>query len=141
MVLAGNGKDDPREVPRFLRAIIEEGFDYVQGSRFLPGGRRENLFRGLFIRLYPFLWTLFTGVRCTDVTNGFRAYRTRIFGDGRIDIWQGWLDGYDFEYYLHFKVLKLGYKMEGVPVSKVYSKNLLIFASVDLTLGWNQKSA
>jgi len=123
VVLAGNSKDDPREIPRFLRAIVEEGFDYVQGSRFLPKGRREKtpIFRLLFIRLYPFLWTLLTGVRCTDVTNGFRAYRTGIFGDKRINIWQDWLEGYDLEYYLHFKVLKLGYKTKEVPVSKIYA--------------------
>jgi len=122
VVLAGNNKDDPGEIPRFLKAIVVNGFDYVQGSRFLPGGKREKtpIFRFLFIRLYPFFWTLLTGVRCTDVTNGFRAYKTGIFRDERINVWQGWLDGYALEYYLHFKVLKLGYRTKEVPVSKIY---------------------
>lgn len=122
VVMAGNDKDDPREIPRLLTPIINEGCDYVQGSRFLPGGRRVKnpILRGIFSRLYPFLWTLFTDVRCTDVTNGFRAYRTEILRDKRINLWQSWLDGYGLEYYLHFKVLKLGYKTKEVPVSKVY---------------------
>ena len=54
------------------------------------------------------------------MTNGFRAYNTRIFNDERINIWQSWLDGYGLEYYIHYKVLTLGYKTREVPVSKVY---------------------
>lgn len=122
VVMAGNNKDDPREIPRLLKPILRDGYDYVQGSRFLPGGRRVKnpVLRGIFSRVYPFLWTLVTDIRCTDVTNGFRAYRTEIFKDERIDLWQSWLDGYGLEYYLHFKVLKLRYKTKEVPVSKVY---------------------
>lgn len=122
VVLAGNAKDDPKEIPRLLAPILKHGCDYVQGSRFLAGGRRVKnpILRGVFSRLYPFLWTLFTGVRCTDVTNGFRAYRTEIFRDKRINIWQSWLDGYGLEYYVHFKVLKLRYNTREVPVSKIY---------------------
>jgi len=122
VVMAGNNKDDPREIPRLLTPILKEDYDYVQGSRFLPGGRRvKNPFlRGVFSRLFPFFWTLLTNVRCTDVTNGFRACKLKIFSDKRIDIWQGWLDCYELEYYVHFKVLTLGYKTKEVPVSKVY---------------------
>jgi len=121
VVMAGNGKDDPREIPRLLRAI-EAGYDYVQGSRFLPGGRYEKLpfFRGVFVRLWPFIWTLLTGKRCTDVANGFRAYRTKLLKDPRINIWQEWLDHYALEYYLHYKALTLGYRFCEVPVSKIY---------------------
>lgn len=122
VVMAGNNKDDPREIPRLLTPILKEDYDYVQGSRFLPGGKRvKNPFlRGVFSRLFPFFWTLLTNVRCTDVTNGFRAYKLKIFLDERIDIWQGWLDSYELEYYIHYKVLTLGYKTKEVPVSKVY---------------------
>lgn len=122
VVMAGNNKDDPREIPRLLMPILKEDYDYVQGSRFLPGGKRVRnpILRGVFSRLYPFMWTLFTSIRCTDVTNGFRAYKLKIFLDKRINIWQSWLDDYQLEYYIHFKVLALGYKTKEVPVSKVY---------------------
>jgi dolichol-phosphate mannosyltransferase len=123
VVLAGNNKDNPHEIPSLLAPILEDGFDYVQGSRFLPGGKKINnpFFRGIFSRLYPFVWTLFTKKRCTDVTNGFRAYKLNIFLDKRFNIHQNWLDSYQLEYYIHYKVLTLRYKMKEVPISKVYA--------------------
>ncbi len=123
VIMAGNGKDDPREIPRLTEPISKNGFDYVQGSRFLPGGKGERtpFFRRIFTRLFPFVWTFLTGVRCTEVTNGFRAYRAAILEDPRINIWQDWLNGYELEYYLHYKVLTLGYRFIERPVSKVYS--------------------
>jgi dolichol-phosphate mannosyltransferase len=123
VVMAGNGKDDPREVPRLTQPILENGYDYVQGSRFLPGGRGERtpFLRRIFTRLFPFAWTFLTGVRCTEVTNGFRAYKASILQDPEINIWQDWLNGYELEYYLHYKVLTLGYRFTERPVSKIYS--------------------
>lgn len=80
VVMAGNDKDDPREIPQLVRPILKVGYDYVQGSRFLRGGRavKNPILRGLFSRIYPLIWTLITGFWCTDVTNGFRAYRVGI---------------------------------------------------------------
>lgn len=122
VVMAGNGKDDPKEIPRLTEPILKIGYDYVQGSRFLPGGRRvRNPFlRRIFTRLFPILWTWTTGVRCTDVTNGFRAYRTDVLKSPKINVWQDWLNEYQLEYYLHYKILTLGYKFTERPVSKVY---------------------
>ena len=123
VVMAGNGKDDPREIPRLTEPISKNGYDYVQGSRFIPGGRGERtpFLRRIFTRLFPFAWTFLTGVRCTEVTNGFRAYRAAILEDPQINIWQDWLNGYELEYYLHYKVLTLGFKFTERPVSKIYS--------------------
>ena len=56
----------------------------------------------------------------TDVTNGFRAYKLSILDDARIDLSQDWLNRYELEYYLHYKVLSLGYKHVEIPVSKRY---------------------
>jgi len=122
VLLAGNGKDNPQEIPILLRPIQEEGFDYVQGSRFLKGGAHDNLplFRFIMIKLFSFLFFILTGFRGSDVTNGFRAYRLSIFNDKNMHIWQDWLDKYELEYYIHYKVLRLGYRVKEVPVTKIY---------------------
>jgi dolichol-phosphate mannosyltransferase len=122
VVMAGNGKDQPKEIPRLLRPITHYDYDYVQGSRFLNGGKavRNPFLRRIFSRIYPFVWTLFTGKNCTDVTNGFRAYKLSLFNDPKIDINQRWLDRYQLEYYIHYKALTLGYRVKEVPVSKIY---------------------
>jgi len=56
VVMAGNGKDDPKEIPILLKPILEEDYDYIQGSRYLEGGEAGNLplARKLGIRLSPF---------------------------------------------------------------------------------------
>lgn len=122
VVLAGNNKDDPSEIPRLLAPIMEQGVDYVQGSRFLAGGSSPHLppFRRVAIRMLSLIFRLYARRNCTDLTNGFRAYRLALFDDPRIDIEQDWLDDYEFEYYVHWKAYTLGYAVAEVPVTKTY---------------------
>jgi dolichol-phosphate mannosyltransferase len=120
--MAGNGKDDPAEIDRLIEPVARGKWDYVQGSRYAPGGSSSRMpfHRTVFNRLYALLWTLITHKKCTDVTNGFRCYRLDFLRDHRINLDQEWLDGYSLEYYLHYKVLSLGYRFKEVPVSKKY---------------------
>ncbi len=120
--MAGNNKDDPTEIPRLITPILQEGVDYVQGSRFLPGGATSNLplFRFIAIKFLSFLFSVYSRRQCTDLTNGFRAYRVSLFNDPRINIWQDWLDKYEYEYYVHWKVHTFGYNVKEVPVTKTY---------------------
>jgi dolichol-phosphate mannosyltransferase len=121
-IMAGNGKDDPTEIGRLTAPVIKGECDYVQGSRYIKGGLRDRmpLVRQVFNRFYPSFWTILTGKKCTDVTNGYRCYRLSILDDHRINLAQNWLNGYSLEYYLHYKILSLGYRMKEVPVSKIY---------------------
>lgn len=41
VTIDGNDKDSIEDVPRFLEKL-KEGYDLVQGSRFLKGGRAVN---------------------------------------------------------------------------------------------------
>ena len=122
VVMAGNGKDDPAEIDRVVAPVVREECDYVQGSRYVPGGRKSRMpfVRVVFNRIYPLMWTLLTRRRCTDVTNGFRCYDFDVLRDPRINLDQEWLDGYSLEYYLHYKVLTLDYRVREVAVSKTY---------------------
>jgi dolichol-phosphate mannosyltransferase len=139
VVMAGNDKDNPAEIPRLLEPIIEDGYDYVQGSRYLYGGKfgKMPLHRKITTRGYPFLVRFVTGFWATDATNGFRAYKTSIFQDKRINIHQSWLDE-PLEYYLHLAVLKFNYKVKEVPVTKLYPSHASYrnYTKVKPFIGW-----
>ncbi|MEJ2744952.1 MAG: glycosyltransferase family 2 protein [bacterium] len=122
VVAAGNGKDRPDETDRLLTPILEEGYDYVQGSRYLAGGNpgKMPLHRIVCTRLYPLLIRIMLGFPATEGTNGFRAYKTSLVQDKRIDLWQDWLNGVELEYYLQVQAIRLGYRVKEAPVTKTY---------------------
>ena len=123
VVIAGNNKDAPEEITRLLDPICDAACDFVIGSRYLAGGRYGGdmpAYRKTATRLHPLLMSLFCGKRVTESTNGYRAMRVQVLDDPRIDLDQGWLDGYQLEVYLMMKLLKLGYRTAEVPVSKIY---------------------
>jgi len=139
VVMAGNNKDNPEEIPQLLQPILEGKADYVQGSRFTSGGSSHNLplFRLFAIRFLSVVFRVYSGKKCTDLTNGFRSYRLSLFDDARINIWQEWLRTYEFEYYLHWKVHQCGYRVAEVPVTKTYpSAKHLPYTKVRPFSGW-----
>ena len=123
VVIAGNNKDAPEEMPRLLDPICDEDCDFVMGARYLSGGMAGGdmpLYRRFATRLHPTLVGLFCRKRITESTNGFRAMKVSVLDDPKIDLDQRWLDHYELEVYLLMKVLKLGYRTREVPVSKIY---------------------
>ncbi|RME22745.1 MAG: glycosyltransferase family 2 protein [Candidatus Zixiibacteriota bacterium] len=138
VIMAGNGKMSPSEIPALLQPILDSKADYVQGSRFLDGGQSANLPRGrrLAIRWLTRLTNLLLGFRGTDVTCGFRAYRLSLLDDPEIDIEQDWLDCYELEYYLHIKVIRGGYRVVEVPVSMTYPREKRNYSKIRPFVGW-----
>jgi len=102
--MAASGKDRPEEIPVLL-AKLDEGYDYIQGSRFMQGGASVNLpfARWILIHGFTLMFRILTGFNGSDVTNGFRAYRLSLLDDSRMDIHQEWLDRYELEYYIHWQ--------------------------------------
>jgi dolichol-phosphate mannosyltransferase len=123
VIMAGNDKDNPQEIPQLLEPILKEGYDLIQGSRYLGkvgSGGQMPFYRKLATRLHPFVFSVFTGRPVTDTTNGFRAIRLSIFNDERINLKQEWLDTYELEPYILWKVIILGYKFKEAFVTKIY---------------------
>ena len=116
-------------------AAVESGADYVQGSRYVVAAKARDtpLERRIITRAVALLWSARFARRLTDVTNGFRAYRLAILDDPRIDLAQTWLDRYELEYYLHYKVLSLGYRYVEVSVSKRYPTDNLPTSKIRLS--------
>jgi dolichol-phosphate mannosyltransferase len=121
-VLSGDDQHDPTELPGLVQPILEEGYDFVQGSRRLGGLRAPNIgwFRRISTWVYSVTFRGLTGFACTDATNGGRAFHLRIFADGKIDLWQSWLDSYELEPYLFYRVVREGYRVTEAPMKVVY---------------------
>jgi len=136
--ISGNDKDDPHDIYK-LKEAIEEGYDFVQGSRYLPGGghARMPIYRKVATRvIHPRLFSLVTGQKITDSTNGFRAVRLSILDDTRVDVHQTWLDKYELEPYLFYQAIKLGYKVKEVPVTKIYPLRREGYTKMKPFVGW-----
>lgn len=75
IVMDADGSNDPREIPRFVRALME-GADFARGSRFAPGGgttdmpRLRKLGNGGFVSISNLLF----GTRFTDLCYGYHAF-------------------------------------------------------------------
>jgi hypothetical protein len=74
--LDADGQHDPEELPQVVGPILRGDADMVQGSRVLGGYERESRIRHFGVLVFSRLVSLMTGVRLTDVSNGYRATRT-----------------------------------------------------------------
>ena len=139
VVMAGNNKDSPEEIPRLLDPIAEERADFVQGSRFLEPGAdfgEMPLYRRIATRVHPMLFSLVTGRRVTESTNGFRALHRRVLEDPGLNLEQAWLDEYELEPYLYIRAIQLGYRTMEAPVSKVYPPKRIGQTKMRPLSGW-----
>jgi len=139
VIQAGNDKDDPLQIPALLAPIEAGAADFVQGSRFLDGGGFGNMpkYRVFGTRVvHPLVFSLASGKRVTESTNGFRAFKTAILRDARIDWRQDWLDRYELEPYLMLKAIKLGYRHREVAVTKIYPHHELGYTKMRPVIDW-----
>lgn len=124
ITIDGNNKDDPVAIPQFIGAL-QQGADFVQGSRFIVGGLAENTprLRELAIRyVHAPMLRLFSGYRWTDTTQGFRAYSRKILLDTDIAPFRDEFMSYELLVYLSYRVPRLGYRCVEVPTSRRYPK-------------------
>jgi dolichol-phosphate mannosyltransferase len=122
VVMDGNNKDDPQALARFAE-MLSAGWDHVQGSRFVAGGKavRTPWTRLLGIKLlHAPLISLASGFRYTDTTNGFRAYSRRLLVSPRVAPFREVFSQYELHYYLAIRAAQLGFRIVEVPVSREY---------------------
>jgi dolichol-phosphate mannosyltransferase len=122
VVMDGNNKDDPSAVPAFVQ-LLTAGYDHVQGSRYVPGGKAINTpwARHFAVKyLHAPLVSLAAGFRYTDTTNGFRAYSRRLLLDERVVPFRDVFSGYELHYYLAIRAAQLGFHVCETPVMRAY---------------------
>ena len=89
VVVDADGSHDPREIPRFVQALIE-GADFAKGSRFAPGGGTTDMprLRQWGNRFFTLLVNQLFNVCFTDLCYGYHAfwrYCLNIFSLGDVD--------------------------------------------------------
>jgi len=122
VTIDGNDKDDPEAIPRFIDAL-KEGSDFVQASRFKPGGASENTpkLREFAIKyIHAPMLRLASGFKWTDTTQGFRGYSRRILLDPRVAPFRNIFSSYELLAYLSYRIPKLQYRCEELPTKRAY---------------------
>lgn len=122
VTIDGNGKDSVESLG-LMRAALEGGYDFVQGSRFAHGGRAVNTptSRYLAIRLvHAPVISLGSRRWWTDTTNGFRAHSAQLLTDPRVAPFRGVFDTYELLAYLPVAAGRIGCRTAELPVARVY---------------------
>lgn len=125
VTIDGNGKDGVGAVANIV-AKLDAGYDYVQGSRYLPGGLAEHtpLERTIANRLIHAPLLSMAGRQWyTDTTNGFRGYSARYLLDPRVQPFRNVFQRYELLFYLTVRAGQLGFRIAHVPVERRYPKN------------------
>lgn len=139
VVMAGNNKDAPEEIPALLDPIADGRADFVQGSRYLKKAANFGempYYRRVATRVHPVLFSLAAQKLVTESTNGFRAVTRKVLEDPRIDMGQSWLNAYELEVYLYLRAVQLGYRTVEVPVTKIYPPKQLGQTKMKPFSGW-----
>ena len=124
ITIDGNNKDSIEDVPHFIEKL-EEGYDMVQGSRFVKGGRAINtpLIRLISVRLiHAPIISLTAHQKFTDTTSAYRAYSARYLQDKRVQPLRDIFMTYELLAYLSVRATQIGMKACEIPVTRAYPK-------------------
>lgn len=125
ITIDGNNKDSIEDIPNFIEKL-KEGYDFVQGSRFLKGGKAINtpLFRLISVRLlHAPVISLTAHKWYTDTTNAYRAYSRKYIADDRVNVFRDIFVTYELLAYLSVRADQLHMKTCEIPVTREYPKN------------------
>lgn len=118
MEMDADFQHDPNQIPNFIQKI-EDGYDYVIGSRFVKGGSipKEWGFNRKFLSVGGNLFSkIVLGIySVSDFTSGFKASRVKNYLD-RIDLDSVRSKGFAYKIDLLYKMYKLGAKITEVPI-------------------------
>lgn len=118
----GNNKDSIESVPLFIEKL-DSGFDFVQGSRYLPGGAAINtpFIRNLAVKLiHAPLISITARHRFTDSTNAFRSHSRAYLTHTKVQPLRDVFMTYELLAYLSVRASQLGMKVGEVPVTRAY---------------------
>ena len=124
ITIDGNNKDSIEDVPKFIDKL-KEGYGFIQGSRFIKGGKAINtpFIRNISVRcIHAPIISFTAGQWFTDTTNAFRAYSVEYLKDERVQPLRDVFMTYELLAYLSVRATQLGYKACEIPVTRAYPK-------------------
>ena len=152
MEMDADFQHDPKEIPNFVQKI-EDGYDYVIGSRFVKGGSipKEWGFNRKFLSVGGNLFSkIVLGIySVSDFTSGFKASRVKNYLD-RLDLDSVRSKGFAYKIDLLYKMYKLGAKIAEVPIefglrdrgnSKMERNNIIDSLKVVLAIRINENKS
>lgn len=120
VTLDADGSADPREIPRFIRVLLE-GADFAKGTRFVVGGGSNDItrIRRAGNRALNGLVNASYGTRYSDLCYGYNAFWRHCLpamglsrgepGEPR------WGDGFEVETLINVRVAQAGLRVVEVP--------------------------
>lgn len=124
ITIDGNNKDSIEDVNKFIEKL-DQGYDFIQGSRFITGGRALNtpFLRLISVKLiHAPIISLTAKNKFTDTTNAYRAHSKKYLENPKVKPFRDIFMTYELLAYLSVRASQIGLKVCEVPVSRIYPK-------------------
>ena len=111
VMMDADGSSDPREIPRFIQALLAGAY-HAKGSRFIEDGGSADIthLRRLGSRILISITNRLFGIRFTDMFCGFNAFWRACLDYFEIDC-----QGFEIEAQLHLRIFKANLEIVEVP--------------------------
>lgn len=124
ITIDGNNKDSIEDISKFVEKL-KDGYDFVQGSRFINGGKavRTPVVRLIAVRLlHAPVISLTARHWFTDTTNAYRGYSRKYLEHPKVLPFRDIFSGYELLAYLSVRASQLKLKVCEIPVTRKYPK-------------------
>lgn len=125
ITIDGNNKDSIESVPLFIEKLEQE-FDFVQGSRYVKGGKAINTpkIRHFAVKfIHSPLISLTARHRFTDSTNAYRCYSKKYLTHPKVQPFRPIFTTYELLAFLSVRASQLGLKVGEAPVIRQYPES------------------
>jgi glycosyltransferase involved in cell wall biosynthesis len=121
VMLDADGSADPREIPRFVRTLVE-GADFAKGTRFAIGGGSSDItrIRRLGNKMLNGLVNLSYGTHYSDLCYGYNAFWAHCLPVFDLQVGEPademlWGDGFEVETLINVRSAQAGLRVVEVP--------------------------
>ena len=122
ITIDGNNKDSIEDVVKFIEKL-DNGYDFIQGSRFIEGGQAINtpISRHLAVKyIHSPIISLTAKDKFTDTTNNFRGYSAKYLLHPLVQPFRNVFRTYELLAYLSTRASQLKLRTCEVPVTRAY---------------------